>query len=223
LAGIVGSVPAADSSRPLRADAARNRDAIVDAARAVFAERGAAASLDEIAGRAGVGIATLYRRFPTRQDLVAAAFEPKMRAYVEATEAAMAAPDPWEGFSGYVRTVCAMQAADAGFADVLSRTFPASAAVDRRLRKATAGLGDVVERAKAAGRLRADFVIEDLVLVLMANAGVVNVTKRHAPAAWERLVAYLLDGFRAPGASTLPEPIDAKRLALVIRREARGR
>jgi hypothetical protein len=72
--------------------------------------------------------------------------------------------------------------------------------------------------------LREDFVMEDLVLVLMANAGVVNVTKRHAPTAWERLVGYLLDGFRAPGASFLPAPLDAVRLSRAIRRDAqRGR
>jgi AcrR family transcriptional regulator len=212
-----------DGVRPLRVDAARNRDAILDAARAAFAELGADVPLEEIARRAGVGIATLYRRFPTRHDLVAAAFEPKMRAYVQATEVAAAELDPWTAFSGYVRSVCAMQAADAGFADVLSLTFPASAVVDRQLRDATAGVADVVERAKAAGQLRPDFAMEDLVLVLMANAGVVNVTKRHAPAAWERLVTYLLDAFRAPGASELPAPIDPVRLARAIRRDVQRR
>jgi AcrR family transcriptional regulator len=208
-------------SRPLRVDAARNRAAIVDAAREVFAERGADVPLEEIARRADVGIATLYRRFPTRDDLVAAAFEPKMRAYVAATEAAVAEPDAWEGFCGYVRAVCGMQAADAGFADVLSLTFPATAALDRQLRAATAGLGGVIDRAKAAGALRDDFVMEDLVLVLMANAGVVNVTKRYAPAGWERLVGYLLDAFRAPGDAPLPPPVDPARLARSIRRDAR--
>jgi hypothetical protein len=126
------------------------------------------------------------------------------------------------GFAGFVRAMCAMQEADAGFADVLSLSFPSSAAVDRRLRTAT-GLAALIERAKEAGRLREDFVVEDLVLVLMANAGVVNVTKEHAPAAWERLVCYLLDGFRAPAASELPVPINAARLARAIRRAARGR
>ena len=212
-----------EDARPMRVDAARNRDAIVEAAREVFAERGAEAPLDEIARRADVGIATLYRRFPTRQELVAAAFEPKMRAYVSAVAAAVAETDPWSGFAGFVRAMCAMQAADAGFADVLSLSFPSSAAVDRRLRAATAGLAALIERAKEAGRLREDFVLEDLVLVLMANAGVVNVTKEHAPAAWERLVCYLLDGFRAPAASELPVPINAARLARAIRRAARSR
>ncbi|MGD9700887.1 MAG: TetR/AcrR family transcriptional regulator [Acidimicrobiia bacterium] len=209
-----------EAARPLRVDAARNRAAILHAAREAFAEHGTDVALDEIARRAGVGIATLYRRFPTREDLVAAAFEPKMCAYVAATQAAVAEPDPWEGFSGFVRTVCAMQAEDAGFADVVALTFPATAELDRLLRSATAGLGDVIERAKAAEQLRADFVMEDLVLLLMANAGVVNATKRHAPRAWERLAAYMLDAFRAPGATPLPRPIDPRRLSLAARRSA---
>ena len=209
---------ATEISRPLRVDAARNRDAILESARQVFAESGTDAALEEIARRADVGIATLYRRFPTRADLVAAAFEPRMRAYEAAAEAAIAAADPWEGFSGFVHAVCAMQAADAGCADVLSATFPTTAELDRQLRTATAGLNDVIDRAKAAGALRRDFVLEDLVLLLMANAGVVNVTKGHAPKAWERFAAYMLDAFRAPGASKLPKPVNPAWLARSIRR-----
>jgi len=208
------------ATRPLRIDAARNRDAILQSAREVFAERGVDVPLEEIARRAGVGIATLYRRFPTREALVAAAFEPKLKAYAAAARAAVGEADPWLGFSGYVRTVCAMQADDAGFADVVALTFPATRELDRQLRTATAGLKGVIERAKAAGSLREDFVMEDLVLVLLANAGVVNATKRHAPRAWERFVAYVLDAFRAPGASPLLEPGSAARLSVAVRRQA---
>ncbi len=212
-----------DIFRPLRVDAARNREAILEAARQVFAESGMDAALEEIARRADVGIATLYRRFPTRQDLVAAAFEPRLRAYEAAARAAIAAPDPWEGFSTFVRTACSMQAADAGCADVFSLTFPTTTELDRQLRAATAGLNDVIERAKAQAALRADFVLEDLVVLLMANAGVVNATKRHAPEAWERFAAYMLDAFRAPGASPLPEPVGPARLARAIRRSTARR
>ena len=208
----------APGERPLRCDAARNRDAILEAARAAFAEEGVGVPLEEIARRAGVGIATLYRRFPTRDELVAAAFAPKVTAYVAAADTASAAEDPWTGFSGFVRTVCAMQAADAGFADVITLTFPATATLDRRLRATTGGMQDVVARAKAAGELREDFVLEDIVVLLLANAGVVNATKDHAPDAWERFVAYMLDAFHAPSASPLPPPVPARRLARIIRR-----
>ena len=104
----------------LRADAARNRAAIVGAARAVFAEQGLDAPLDEIASRAGTGNATLYRRFPTRGDLVAAVFADRMAEHLDAVEAGLADPDPWSGFASYVETVAAMQARDRGIADLVT-------------------------------------------------------------------------------------------------------
>lgn len=208
----------ANPEHRLREDAARNRDAVLCAARSLFAERGIDVPLEEIARCAGVGIATLYRRFPDRQTLVRAAFEPKMRAYAAAARAAVEAADPWDGFAGYVRTVCAMQAADAGFADVITLTFPATAELDRELRAASAGINDVVERAKVSGALRPDFVLEDLVVALMANAGVVNATSAHAPGAWQRFVSYQLDAFRATGRSQLPDPESPRRLLRSMRR-----
>lgn len=208
----------ADPEPRLREDAARNRDAVLCAARSLFAERGINVPLEEIARCAGVGIATLYRRFPDRQALVRAVFEPKMRAYAAAAHAAVEASDPWDGFAGYVRTVCEMQAADAGFADVITLTFPATAELDRELRAATAGINGVVERAKAAGALRPDFVVEDLVITLMANAGVVDATTAHAPNAWQRFVAYQLDAFRASDRSQLPDPISPRGLLRAMRR-----
>src|SRR5438094_8772423 len=101
----------------LRPDAQRNRERVVEAARDVFAEQGLEASTNEIARRAGVGVATLFRRFPTRDNLIAAAFTNKMHAYAEAIDEALADPDPWSGFCGYIERVCQMQADDRGFAD----------------------------------------------------------------------------------------------------------
>src|SRR5215204_7815679 len=95
--------------RPLRADAERNRQRIVEAARAVFAERGLDAPLDAIAERAGVGAGTLYRRFPRRDDLIVACFAPKLTEYAEAVEAALGLPNAWEGFCAYVERICGMQ------------------------------------------------------------------------------------------------------------------
>src|SRR5215212_8784696 len=96
----------------LRADAARNRAAIVESARAVYAEEGLDAPLDEIARRAGTGNATLYRRFPTRADLVGAVFAERMAEHVAAVEAGLADDDPWKGFASYIQAVGAMQARD---------------------------------------------------------------------------------------------------------------
>src|ERR1700735_4294889 len=96
----------AQAERRLRADAARNRAAIVAVARDVFAEHGLEAPLEVIAARAGVGIATLYRRFPTREKLVAAALVEKVTEYAEAARQALATPDPWDGFAGFVERIC---------------------------------------------------------------------------------------------------------------------
>jgi AcrR family transcriptional regulator len=196
-----------DEPPRLRADATRNRDAILAAAKEIFAERGIEASLEEIASRAQVGIATLYRRFPSRQHLVAAALVEKVAKYAEAAEAALAIPDAWSGFCSYVRTICELQAGDRGLADLLSMTLPADEHVERLRRTAHDHLVKLIDRAKAAGELRDDFVSEDLLILLIANAALVHVTHAEAPGASERLVALALDAFgRTDAPARLPRP-----------------
>lgn len=189
----------------LRADAERNRARILDAARAVFAEQGLSASTNEVARTAGVGIATLFRRFPTREDLIAAVFADKMAAYKEAIDEALADPDPWRGFCGFIEQVCHMQAQDRAFADVLTLTFPIAPGLEAERDRAADLLADLLERAKASGKLRPDFAHQDVPLILMANAGVVNATRDAAPDAWRRLVGYLIQAFAAEHAEPLPD------------------
>jgi AcrR family transcriptional regulator len=191
---------------PLRADARRNRQRILAAARSVFAEQGLAAPLEEIAGRAGVGIATLYRRFPTREDLIVASFEREMDTYVGAVDEALRAADAWSGFRGYVERVCAMQAGDRGLQSLLTMSFPTAEAFEEQRTRAYQGFVEIIRRAKAEGTLRQDFVPEDLPLLMLANAGVVQGTREHAPDAWKRLVALFIDGCRAERAVPLPPP-----------------
>lgn len=172
----------------------------------MFAEQGLEAPMAEVARRAGVGAATLFRRFPTRDHLIAAAFAAKMAAYAQATDEALADPDPWNGFCRYVEKVCAMQAGDRGFTHVLTMTFPAVKIFEAERDRAAAGFAELIGNAKAAGRLRPDFAHQDLVMVLMANAGVVSATAGAAPDTWRRLVAYLLQAFAAPAREPLPDP-----------------
>ena len=193
-------------ARGLRSDAERNRRRVVQAAREVFAEQGLDASTNEIARRAGVGVATLFRRFPTRDDLVAAAFADKMTAYITAAEDALADPDPWQGFCDYIERVCGLQAEDRGFADVLTMTFPTAKVLEEQRNRSWTLLAQLLEKAKATGRLRPDFVHQDVALILMANAGVVTATGDAAPDAWRRLVGYLIQSFAADHARPLPEP-----------------
>ncbi|MEU1268814.1 helix-turn-helix domain-containing protein [Streptomyces sp. NPDC005799] len=196
--------PDAPAAQPLRSDAERNRERIIAAARTVFARDGLNASMASVAREAGVGIATMFRRFPTKAELVDAVFIDRMTAYADAVTTALDDPDPWHGFVGYVETACAMQAADYGFADVLTTTFPAAKALEHRRNEAYEGMLELIGRAKATGRLRADFDPSDLVLVHMANAGVVNATGGAAPEAWRRVVALLIQSFETPARGRLP-------------------
>ena len=197
-----GRDPAAHTA--LRADAERNRLRIVAAARRVFAEAGLDAPLNEVARRAGVGIATLYRRFPTREDLITSVFAEKMNAYAAAIDDALADPDPWHGFCAYIERVCAMQAEDHGFTEVLTLTFPTAEAFEAKRHEGYLGFTELIDRAKKSGRLRPDFSHEDLVLLLMANAGVIAATGDAAPDAWRRFVAYMTQAFAAGHTGQLP-------------------
>jgi AcrR family transcriptional regulator len=199
--------------RPLRADAADNRRRILEAARAVFAERGIDAPLDEIARRAGVGNATLYRRFPTRDLLVAAVFEARVAEYAGAATEALGAPDPWSGFCEFAQRVFAMQAADRGLSDVLTMTARTTARLEELRQRAYTDFAELVRRAQATGKLRADFVPEDFILLVLANQGVLRGTGEVAPLAWQRFLALVLDGCRAGRAHALPAPPPAQRYA----------
>ena len=197
--------PGSGCARGLRADAARNRAAILAVARDVFAEQGLEAPLEVIAARAGVGIATLYRRFPTREKLVAAALVEKVAQYAQAAEQALEVPDPWAGFAGFVQRICELQACDRGLGDLLSMTLSAGEQVEQLRRTANENVITLIERAKASGTLRDDFVGEDLLLLLIATAAVMQVTRADAPDAWRRFVALALDAFSSHDSPGLPE------------------
>ncbi|ORV18138.1 TetR/AcrR family transcriptional regulator [Mycobacterium celatum] len=201
---ISGAAPGEKGARPLRADAKLNRDRILAAAAELFAERGLSVPLEEIAGRAGVGVATLYRRFPTRADLAAAAFERNMSRYTEAVDRALANPRAWDGFRALVFELCELQAGDAGLRDLLTTAFPATSAVEQRTNETVDKLRELVRRAQAEEKLRPDAVAGDIVVMLMANAGVLRTTGSAAPDAWRRFAALMVDAFGARPEVPLP-------------------
>jgi AcrR family transcriptional regulator len=190
----------------MRADAARNRDRIVEVARTLFAARGIDVPMAAIARHAGVGVATLYRRFPTKESLVTEVFADQFVACVSVVDDALADPDPWHGFCTVVRKVCDMQAVDRGFSVAFVAAFPDAVDVEKHRDHAVRGFAELTRRAKEDGRLRADFVPDDLVLLVMANCGVTAERPDAALAASRRLVAYLLDAFRATPVEPLPPP-----------------
>lgn len=195
-------------TRRLRADAALNRDRIVDAATELFAARGIAVPLDEVARKAGVGVATLYRRFPTRADLAAATFERNLSRYTEAVDRALDDSEPWQGFRALVYELCQLQASDAGLRELLTMSFPASSIIEKRAGDALAKLGTLIERAQQAGALRRDVVAGDVVVMLLANAGVVSATANSGSAQgaepWRRFAALIINAFAVHPAEPLP-------------------
>ena len=193
-----------EPARRLRADAQLNRDRILDAAAELFAERGISAPLDEVARRAGVGVATLYRRFPTRADLAAATFERNISRFTEAVDRALAAADPWQGFRRLVFDLCELQAGDAGLREMLTTAFPSSSVVEQRTAEAVEKLRELMVRAQHAGSLRADVAVADVVVMLLANSGVLAATGQTAPDTWRRFAALMVDAFAAGPTEPLP-------------------
>ncbi|MTD59589.1 TetR/AcrR family transcriptional regulator [Amycolatopsis pithecellobii] len=189
---------------PRRADAEQNRQRVLHAAASLYAARGLTVSLNEIAKAAGVGLATLQRNFPHREDLVVAVFTTQVSAYADAAEKALENPDPWAGFQEFVETVFAMQCEDHGFAAVLTAALSPSTELHQARLRAYRGFSKLARRAKNAGVLRPDFSPTDLPLFLLANAGVVGGTGTTATKASRRLAAFLLQSCRAEGQPRLP-------------------
>ncbi|MEU6992780.1 helix-turn-helix domain-containing protein [Streptomyces sp. NPDC046465] len=192
----------------LRSDARDNRERLLAVARTTFAERGLDVAMREIARRAEVGPATLYRHFPTKEALVTEAFREQMTACTAIVDEALADPDPWRGFCLVIEAVCEMQARDRGFTAAFVSAFPRAIdfAADRG--QALGKVAELARRAKAAGKLRPDFVPDDLVMVLMANGGIRAPSPPASVAASRRFAALLIQGMRAePALSPLPPPV----------------
>jgi AcrR family transcriptional regulator len=198
----------------LRSDARDNRELILSAARAVFAAEGLTVPMREIARRAGVGPATLYRHFPTREMLVSEALAIQMRACHVIIDEGLADPDPWHGFCLVIEKVCELHARDRGFTAAFMSAYPDAMdfAADREY--ALSSIAGLARRAKDAGRLRPDFVLDDLILMLMANGGIRASSPAASVAASQRFAALAIQAFQAaPQATPLPP---AARLAPVV-------
>lgn len=180
--------------RPLRRDAERNRRRMLQAAAEVFATRGLAATLDDVAHHAGLGVGTVYRRFADKDALVEALFEARVRDLVDLAETACAAEDPWAGLVAYLEGASARMASDRGLREaVLS---PAHGHVGVTL--ARAELGPRVERLTAlcrdSGRLRPDVSGTDVATLLHAVQAAADIGGVAHPDHWRRTLGLLLDG-----------------------------
>jgi AcrR family transcriptional regulator len=181
----------------LRSDALDNRDRILETARALFAAEGLDVPMREIARRAGVGPATLYRRFPTKELLATEAFSDELRACHAIVDDGLADPDPWHGFCLVIERLCERHADNRAFAASFISTFPNAIDLAADRRSALRSLAGLARRAKATGHLRDDFVLDDLILVLMANRGIHASSPAARLAASRRFAALAIRAFQA--------------------------
>ncbi|MEU7145003.1 helix-turn-helix domain-containing protein [Nocardia sp. NPDC046473] len=189
----------------LRSDARDNRERILDEARAVFVTDGLDVPIREIARRAGVGPATLYRHFPTKELLVAEAFTDQMLACRSLIDDGLADPDPWHGFCRTLENLCELQARDHGFTAVFMSTFPHAMDFAAIRTSSLSGAAELIRRAKDSGRLRPEIVLDDLILMIMANNGIQADTPAARVAASRRFAALLIQAFQvSPVSAPLP-------------------
>jgi AcrR family transcriptional regulator len=189
-----------------RSDARRNRERIIASARELFAATGVDVPVEEITRHAGVGMGTLYRHFPTKEDLIDAVLEESFAGIVELAERADAEEDAWAGLTGFLEQALALHAANRGLKDMLATSehgLEHAQAMRARIRPVLARL---IERAQAQGTLRHDFTAEDLPVVFWTTGRVIETTAGVAPKHWRRFLGLVLDGMRADAATPLPAP-----------------
>jgi AcrR family transcriptional regulator len=191
---------------PRRRDAIERHGRLITAAQREFAVRGVNASLEAIARDAGVAIGTLYRHFPTRMDLLMAAFDPRLREFLDGAEKALEIDDPWDGFVSYLENLFRVQAGDRGFNDFLSRRFPSNADTERIHDEMCEQIERVLGRAQASGQARPDIALADIVNLIWSNGRMMDATSTTAPNEWRRHLFLMLDAYRAERAHPIPEP-----------------
>ena len=203
---VVGAM--ADKARPLRRDAERNRLLILSAARTVFAQRGLDASLDEIAKEAGLGVGTVYRRFPNREALIEALLTDMLGGIERILDEAQAMPRAWDGLSHFMAALLQSQAVDKALRDVLlARKIHERMHEDVFRERIEGALKEIVARAQQQGDLRPDITATDIGVLEIAAVGIVELTASAVtPEIWRRYLSIILDGLRARPDTTPLEP-----------------
>jgi AcrR family transcriptional regulator len=191
----------ATAIRPPRADAVRNRERVIAAARKVMAHKGLDAQMDEIARGAKVGVGTVYRHFPTKDALVEALAGDRFERLAELASEALERDEPWEAFCDFMRAAARIQTEDLALSEVLvSRPETMARAAE------AVGILDltaeIMRRAQKSGELRPDADPTDVPMMMCALAGTCRNPKMNP----ERYIGIVLDGLRAPGAIPLPRP-----------------
>jgi AcrR family transcriptional regulator len=202
-------VPAESSGsviRALRADARRNREAVLGAAKKLFADQGLDAQMPDVAKAAKVGVGTVYRHFPTKDDLIAALAAERFERLAEKAQEGLEAEDAWEGLCDLIRFAARLQADDRGLCEVMGSRPEVMDASARAV-----GLDQLtdklVKRAQRSGELRKDLQWQDIPAIACGLGSIAGAEMGPAVGRWPRLVSNIIDGLRAPGSSKLPKPL----------------
>jgi AcrR family transcriptional regulator len=214
----------AKSERPLRADAERNRRRIVDAAADLFAERGLQVSLDEVAERAGVGVGTVYRRFPDREALVDALFQARVEEFIGMAEEAAADPDAWAGLTRFIERGTEFHGRNRALKELMFSSASGRDWVDRVRARIRPIVGRMVKAAQEQGRLRADLHTLDVPMMTLMLASAMEYTGGLETESWRRLLGIVVDGLESSRESHTPlaaKPISQTELAEAMLRSGR--
>jgi AcrR family transcriptional regulator len=197
---------AENGGRALRADARRNRDAIIAAAKKLFADEGLDAQMPDVAKAAKVGVGTVYRHFPNKEDLITALAGERFERLAEKAREGIEADDPWGGLCEFLRFSAQIQADDRGLCEVMGSRPEVMA-------EAAFAVGldelcdELVKRAQRSGELRKDLDWQDIPMIACSLGRITPAEHGPAVGRWPRLVEIVIDGLRAPGSSKLPKPL----------------
>ncbi len=183
-----------EPDRPLRRDAERNRQRILDAARELFAEHGLGVTLNDIAHHAGVGVGTVYRRFPDKAQLIEELFEQRLEDLVALASRALDEPDAWHGLKTFLRQALELQANDRGVKDLITASTDGLERVAKiRARLLPIGL-ELVRRAREAGQIRADVAAQDLPVIQLMLSTLIDASRDVSPDLWRRYLGIITRG-----------------------------
>jgi AcrR family transcriptional regulator len=215
-------LPVEEESRPRRADARRNRELVLAAAEAVFAESGLKGQVEEVARRAGVGVGTVCRNFPTKQDLVDAVLTSMYESLLEQALAALDHPDPAHAFEAFFVALPDFHARHRALSEQMANELELPSSAKPLRERLTKALTDLVTRAQAVGAVRADIGPADVSLLFSGIAHATALAGELQPMLRERYVRIILDGMRPRDESKLPgKPLDFAQLRRIKQRHAK--
>jgi AcrR family transcriptional regulator len=209
---------AGPGQKPLRADAERNRRRILEAASEVFGERGLGATLDAVAERAGVGVGTVYRRFPDKEALVDALFEERIDEVRAIADEAARIPDGWDALTTFMERALEMHCHDRALKELVFSTAHGQDRVARARARIKPAVETLFERAQASGKLRSDVDVNDVPILQLMVTAVIDYAQDAAPDVWRRYLGLLLDGLRAGHTPLAPASLSDDQLDGVMAR-----